>query len=282
MGLKRATENHLHNQLTAKYNEARPLRWRKVKSAGSYIVESPLWHQTLPSHLLPQTSSQVDILSPSPSSSSSSSSSCSSSTPITEKRSANVTVEFESIQVLEDNSITVPKILRPSQKVFSSPESSASGSASPSSSTSRSSTSSAMTYPLKQRVANYMRMTASSFVKRRLEPSFSQSYSSLDFVKSTSMAGNGNSRHLKSSLSFARSSTDNSERKLDVTRHQAGHRGHLPQDVQVSPTNTCAASFKLGSRSDINSSLLEMTAPNIRNNSNVQVSRQTSSSSKSR
>lgn len=99
------------------------------------------------------------------------------------------------LQELNSGNTTKPKILHPSQRVLSasSPASriKLSEEATPSRASINSNdntpvvTNTDKLYPLKQRVPqpNYMKMTASSFVKRRLEPNFTNVYTSLDFVQ---------------------------------------------------------------------------------------------------
>ncbi|KAK7481815.1 hypothetical protein BaRGS_00026962, partial [Batillaria attramentaria] len=51
--LRKSTDSHMYQKIQSKYNEARPLNWRKIRSVGSYATESRLWHQTVTS--LPPT-----------------------------------------------------------------------------------------------------------------------------------------------------------------------------------------------------------------------------------
>ena len=229
--------------IPARYNEASPLHWRKVRLAGSYEAESPLWHYTpnptpassssYPSSFS-SSSSQPKLPPPTPSGTATATVSMLSPRSGVDRAAAarspsegSTTTSMVSMIEISAGNVTKPKILHPSQRRLSAPKprtpptatatatatagSTSSGNvngggdtsvvngtassnpagASCSSSSSSSSSSSATVaaaverrlYPLKLKVPSYMRMTTSCFVKRRLEPSFTNVYGSLDFVE---------------------------------------------------------------------------------------------------
>lgn len=204
LALRQATKTHLDQLLPARYEEAHPLRWRKVKSAGSYHTESQLWH-----HHTPQLSPQFMT---SGTETGFSALSMLATIPLrTETSGAEVHAgcKSPSYEHLGDVYASKPKILHPSQSMVPmSPPTMliAAGNSSDSTSTNGSSSLSLASsvnasklYPLRQKVPcpSYMSLTTSSNAKRKLRPSFTSSYNSLEFVRS----GPKNAARLQDQLS---------------------------------------------------------------------------------
>ena len=242
LALRRTVECHMQHCIPARYNEASPLHWRKVRLAGSYEAESPLWHYTptptpassssYPSSFSSSSSSsQPKLPPPTPSGTATATVSMLSPRSGVDRAAAarspsegSTTTSMVSMIEISAGNVTKPKILHPSQRRLSALKprtpptatatagSTSSGnvngggdtsvvngtaSSNPagvsSSSSSSSSTVAAAVerrlYPLKLKVPSYMRMTTSCFVKRHLEPSFTNVYASLDFVEPTPSLG---------------------------------------------------------------------------------------------
>ncbi|KAL8569892.1 hypothetical protein ACOMHN_014112 [Nucella lapillus] len=283
LALRRTTDTHRQHCIPAKYNEARPLQWRKVRSSGSYQAESPLWHRQ-PSALSPKlppptpagTPTTVCMLSPRSGVQSRSSTSAS----------------LVSTVELSAGNVTKPKILNPSSRVASGKSSVTAPSTVSSAGTFSSSSSLPSTippsspdrlYPLQMKVPSYMRMTTSCYVKRRLEPSFTSSYTSLDFVEPTPFS----LLRRPSGESAARTGRVSGEDSAGLSRKSAspalsGRSGSLPLVLDVGPSASPSLSRKKGyGVGGLNRG--GETVPNIRNNSSVlQTSKLTSVSAKVR
>ncbi|KAK7103027.1 otolith matrix protein OMM-64-like [Littorina saxatilis] len=190
LALRRTQDAHRHHCIPAKYNEARPLHWTKVKAPGSYQAESPLWHQPAAPSSSSSFSLSMKLPPPTPAGTPTTTSMLSPRSRI-EPRSEGRTSIVSTIEICTGE-VTKPKILKPSQRLSASskpagllPSSSDGTKSTPSSASKSSATSSPAdrAYPLKLKVPSYMHMTTSCFVKRRLEPNFTSTYTSLDFVE---------------------------------------------------------------------------------------------------